>query len=99
MPVSTPSSPNAAPTDVDRILKLKVPVIVRLARRKMPVAEIMQMTHGSILEFNQPADTPLELLVNNQTIGTGEAVKVGEKFGLRVRHIGNLRDRLDAMRG
>ena len=85
--------------DLDRILKLKVPVIVRLARRKMPVSEIMQMTHGSILEFNQPADTPLQLLVNNQPIGTGEAVKVGEKFGMRVRDIGDVRDRLHAMGG
>ena len=94
MSTTSPSAP-----DLDRILKLKVPVIVRLARRKMPVSEIMQMTHGSILEFNQPADTPLQLLVNNQPIGTGEAVKVGEKFGMRVRDIGDVRDRLHAMGG
>lgn len=97
MPVTSASK--TVQPDVDRILKLKVPVIVRLAQKKMPVSEIMRLSLGSVLEFDQSVDEPLKLLVNNSVVGEGEAVKVGEKFGLRVTQIGDVHERIDALRG
>jgi flagellar motor switch protein FliN/FliY len=83
--------------EVARILKIEVPVIVRLARCNMPLSRIMDLTPGSILEFDKPADDPLELMINNECIGVGQAVKVGEKFGLRIGHIGSVGVRIEAM--
>ena len=37
------------------------------------------------------------LLVNNKPIGSGNAVKVGENFGIRINFIGDLKDRILAM--
>jgi len=100
MPVlNTNADPSAPTPDVTRILKLKVPVIVRIADRKLPLSDILRLAHGSILELNRGSEEPLHLMVNNTVVGEGEAVKVGEHFGMRVTSIGDVRDRLDAMGG
>ena len=70
--------------EIERLLKLKVPVIVELARRRMTIAAMRKFSLGMIIEFEKSVDEPLRLLINNQPIGEGEAVKVGEHSGLRV---------------
>lgn len=82
---------------LDRVLKLRVPVIVRLAERKMRLSEVLAISAGAIVEFEKPFDASLDLLVNNKQVGQGQAVKVGEQFGLRVVTIGSLRDKVDAL--
>jgi flagellar motor switch protein FliN/FliY len=95
-----PAGPPAnSKEDPQRILKLEVPVIVELAGREMSLAEILNLGNGAIIEFEKPFDAPLELKINNKTIGLGQAVKVGEKFGLRVGEIGSVTQRIKAMGG
>jgi hypothetical protein len=38
-------------------------------------------------------------MVNNQVVGEGEAVKVGENFGLRLTAVGDLSDRISSLGG
>jgi flagellar motor switch protein FliN/FliY len=87
------------PAGIESILTLEVPVIVQIAERMMPVEEVMSMAPGAIIEVTKPANSDLEILVNNKVIGTGTAVKVGENFGVRVSYIGDLTHRLSAMSG
>lgn len=87
------------PGEVERILKLKVPVIVRLGEKKLPLSDVLQLAHGAILELGKSSDASLHLLVNNKVIGEGEAVKVGEHFGLRITGIGDVRQRVSALGG
>ncbi len=77
--------------EVHRILRLNVPVIVKLAEKKFPCSEVLRMQVGAILEFNKASDEPLELMINNKTIALGEAVKVGENFGLKLQQIGDVK--------
>jgi len=83
--------------DVHRILALSVPVSVKLAERQMPIRAITALTVGSIIEFDVPADSDLELVVSTTVIGAGQAVKIGENFGLRVSRLTSVRDRIRAM--
>jgi len=95
-----PAGPDAQQqpqSPLDRVLKLRVPVIVRLAERKMRLSEILGISAGAIIEFEKPFDASLDLLVNNKQVGQGQAVKAGEKFGLRILTIGSLRDKVDAL--
>lgn len=82
---------------IERILKLKVPVIVQLAERSMDLSTIVNMSTGAILEFEKPSDAELSLMINNKRIGQGHAVKVGENFGLRINGIGSVRERIEAL--
>ncbi len=88
-----------ASSEIERIMKIAVPVIVRLAHRSMRVKEIMQFATGSIVEFDKPADAELDLMINNEVIGYGQAVKVGENFGLRVLRVRSVREKIEALGG
>ena len=83
--------------EVRAILKLRVPVIVRLGHRTMPLDDVLALGPGAIIELPKQADRPLDLMVNNKTIGEGRAVKVSENFGLRITEIGDTRDRVAAL--
>lgn len=85
------------PADLKSILNLDVPVIVRLGQRTMRVNDVMSLRPGSIIELAKDADEELDLLINNQTIGKGHAVKIGENFGLRINHVGDPATRIEAM--
>ncbi len=84
-------------SDVDAILRLEVPVIVRLGDRRMKLREVLRLAPGSILELPKNAEDALDLLVNNRAIGGGDAVKVGENFGIRIDWIGGAADRIRAL--
>lgn len=83
--------------DVNTILQLNVPVIVRIGHRRMPVGEVLNLSPGSIIELTKNFDEPLDLMVNNRQIGQGTAVKVGEYFGLKVSAVGDAEDRIRAL--
>ncbi|MEM8738017.1 MAG: FliM/FliN family flagellar motor switch protein [Planctomycetota bacterium] len=86
-------------TDFKTILNLTVPLIVQIGRRKLPLNEILNLAPGAILELPKSADDQLDLCVNNKTVGTGSAVKVGENFGIRINDINSARDRAQTLLG
>jgi flagellar motor switch protein FliN/FliY len=81
----------------EAVLKLEVPVIVEIGRTQMRTAQVMKLCPGHIIELPKSAEDELEMLVNNKTIGTGIAVKIGENFGLQISYIGDVRQRLEAL--
>ena len=87
--VESSPSPDASRSErLRRILEMRVPVIVQLAERVLPLCDVIKLAPGSIIEFDRTVNAELDLLVNNRHIGSGEAIKVGEHFGLRVTGIG-----------
>ncbi len=64
------------------LLKIKVPVMVTLAESKQPVQNVLDIGPGSIIHFNKPCEDTLALEISGQKVALGEAVKVGDKFGL-----------------
>jgi flagellar motor switch protein FliN/FliY len=86
-------------SDLSAVLRLEVPVIVRLGGRSMSLTEVVALVPGSIVQLPKNADDELDLLINNKQIGTGAAVKVGENFGIRINYIGDIRERIAALGG
>lgn len=86
-------------SEIGAILKLEVPLIVRLGERQMTLEQVISLVPGAILELPKHADEELELLVNNMPLGLGIAVKVGENFGLRLSHVGDIKARIEALKG
>ena len=84
-------------TNLQSILKLEVPVIVRIATRQMLLEEVRGLVPGAIIELPKDTEDDLDILVNHQVIAGGRAVKVGENFGVRVTCVGRLTDRINAM--
>lgn len=89
--------PSGVSKELARVLNLSVPVIVKLAEKKIGLAEVLRLQSGTILEFDKSSDKPLELMINNKTIAVGDAVKVGENFGLRITQIGDISEIIRTM--
>ncbi len=85
--------------EVKRILGLSVPLTVIVAERDMAVEAILAMKVGTIIEFDVMFDSDLILRIAKRPIGVGQAIKVGENFGLRISDIGPVSERIDAMGG
>jgi len=66
------------------LLRIRVPIVVTLARSKQPLSRIVELAPGSIIPFDKSCEDTLSLEVNNREVAEGEAVKVGDKFGLRI---------------
>jgi flagellar motor switch protein FliN/FliY len=97
MPVLHAEQVRKSTSELQRILKLEVPVIVKLAERKLNLSEVMRLGVGAIIEFVKSNDEPLQLLINNKPIGVGEAVKVGENFGLRITQVGDIKQIIQSL--
>jgi flagellar motor switch protein FliN/FliY len=97
-PKPAPQEPKP-PAEVQRILAISVPLAVMLAERYMPIESILEVTAGTIVEFDVPFDSDLTLEVAGRPIAQGQAVKIGENFGIRISRIGSIKQRIDALGG
>jgi flagellar motor switch protein FliN/FliY len=75
------------PAQTRGLLKIPVIVTVTLAQQRHPIREITELGPGTIVKFEKTYDEPLELTVGELPIASGEVVKVGDKFGLRIGRI------------
>lgn len=93
---SSSQAPSETRGDVARILGLSLIIRVILAEREMAIDSILTMRPGTIIEFDVPFNSELLLYAGNRAIGRGQAVKVGEKFGLRTTRIDTVRERIES---
>jgi len=77
-----------AASKVKRLKQLPVSVVVRLAEKKIEMGQLLSLAPGAMITFNKPCEDLLDLYVNNRLYCRGEAVKIGEKFGLKVNDVG-----------
>lgn len=87
----SPASPRdeSSPSWVDEI---NVEVSFRVGVLRMPLTQLAGLTEGHVIEINQPPQPTIEILVNQQVIGSGSLVRVGEKLAVcvqEVRHFSN----------
>ncbi len=71
-----------------RVFQLPVIVSVRLAEKRIEMGQLLSITPGSLITFNKSCEELLDLYVNNRKYCRGEAVKIGEKFGIKINAVG-----------
>jgi len=80
------------------IMDVKLPVRVRIGKKRMLLKDVLNMDIGSVIELNQLANDPLEILVDNHVIAEGEVVIVDGNFGVQITTIGSKRERLKQLK-
>jgi flagellar motor switch protein FliN/FliY len=80
------------------IMDVKLPVRVRIGKKRMLLKDVLNMDIGSVIELNQLANDPLEILVDNHVIAQGEVVIVDGNFGVQITSIGTRRERLSQLK-
>lgn len=78
---------NELPSFGRSLLQIEVPIRVILAAKKMKVNDIINVGVGTIIQFDKSCEDTLDVEIGRQKIAEGEAVKIGDKFGVRVTSI------------
>jgi len=86
-------------SNISLIMDVKLPVRVRIGKKRMLLKDVLNMDIGSVIELNQLANDPLEILVDNHVIAEGEVVIVDGNFGVQITTIGSKKDRLTQLKG
>lgn len=94
-PIKLPTDPHEElerelpklPQYTKSLLKIKLPVTVTLAQTRTTISRVLELGPGTIIQFDKSCDELLTLSVNGNEVAEGEAVKVGDKFGLRVSNM------------
>ena len=72
---------------IELLLDVPLQVSVELGRRKMTVAEVLKLGAGSVVELSKASGEALDVYVNDRLVARGEAVMVGERYGVRISEI------------
>ncbi len=80
---------------LDFLYDVPLQISVEVGRAKILLKDLLKMGEGYVIELDKPAGEPLDLYVNSRLIARGEAVMVGEKFGIRLTDVVSTSDRVE----
>ena len=81
---------------MDILMDLQLPVSIELGRTNMLIRDILDLTRGSVVEFEKLASEPVDILINGKKMAEGEVVVIEKHFGIRIT---NLVDATERVRG
>jgi flagellar motor switch protein FliN len=84
---------------INLVLDIPIEVTVEIGRRKMLLGEVVRLGPGAIVELGKASGEPLDILANGHLIARGEAVVIGERYGVRVMDIVSSQDRIAGLAG
>lgn len=87
-----------APSKIDLILDVTLPVAVELGRARMQIQDILKLAPGSVIALDKSAGDPVELFINDRPIAKGEVVIIDENFGVRLTSIVTTSERIRTLR-
>jgi flagellar motor switch protein FliN len=93
------ASPSRTGDTVNRGLEflydVPLQISVEVGRSKILLRDLLKMGEGYVIELDKLAGEPLDLYVNSRLIARGEAVMVGDKFGIRLTDVISTTDRIE----
>lgn len=95
---NTKNLPSEDFRNIELIKDVKLPIRVRIGTKKMLLKDVLSMDIGSVIELEQLANDPLEVLVGDKIIAEGEVVIIDGNFGVQLTKIGTKRERLETLR-
>lgn len=97
-PQRTSSSVSANPDrGLEFLYDVPLQISVEVGRSKILLKDLLKMGEGYIIELDKLAGEPLDLYVNSRLIAKGEAVMVGDKFGIRLTDVVSAVDRVERL--
>ncbi len=67
--------------------RLRVPLVVVLAEKRVRMEVIRDLSPGSIIEFRKQSGEFLDICANNNKFAEGEVVIVNQHFGIQIRRV------------
>ena len=88
-------SKKAEANDLEFLYDIPLKISVEVGRARILIRDLLQMSEGYVVELDKMAGEPLDLYVNSRLIARGEAIKSGDKFGIRLTEVISPLDRIE----
>jgi len=78
---------SAAGTPLDSLRDVPITVTAKLGHAVLPIAEILKLGPGSVVELEEPVGRPIELTVRGVPFATAVVVVVDDHFAVRIESL------------
>lgn len=86
-PFTSAINPVLQQENIDLIMDVPLDVSVVLGRTRKSIKEILEFAPGTIIELDNLAGEPINVMVNQKLVAKGEVVVIEENFGIRIKEI------------
>ncbi len=84
----TPFDPEEkSASDLAPVFDVPVNISAVLGRAHLSVAQLLQLTAGSVLELDRKVGEAIDIYVNNRLVARGEVVIIDERLGVTMTEI------------
>ncbi|HUJ73843.1 MAG TPA: flagellar motor switch protein FliN, partial [bacterium] len=84
---AAPAAASGDQIDINYLLDVNLEVTVEVGRRQVYISQLLSWSPGSIVELDKLVGQPLNLLVNNKAVATGEVVVLNDKFAIKITSV------------
>ena len=84
---SAPDDSLRSAADLATVFDVPVSISAVLGKSSMSVADLLQLTHGSILELDRKVGEAIDIYVTNRLMARGEVVIVDDRLGVTMTEI------------
>ena len=74
-------------SDLEAVFDVPVRVSVVLGRARMPIAKLLKMDVGSIVELDRQVGEAIDIYINDRLVARGEIVLVENRLGVTMTEI------------
>jgi flagellar motor switch protein FliN len=78
---------SAEPLPSEALLDVKVRLSAELGRARMPLASVVALGDGAIVDLDRTPDDPVEVFANGRLVGKGRLVLAEGEWALRLESI------------
>jgi flagellar motor switch protein FliN/FliY len=86
-PEDSPLSSLRSADSLGFVMDVPVELSVEIGRRVMKLGEILKLGPDSVLELDKLSGEPLDIYANKKLVARGEAVVIGERYGVRLKEV------------
>ncbi len=83
---------------LELLLDVELEASLRFGAREMPLGEILDLGPGDVVQLDRHVSDPVDLIVGDKIVASGEVVLVNGNFGLRVTAVAAPKKRLESIR-
>ena len=81
------ANPSAGTGPLGALLDISMPVIIEIGRTTLTVSELLDLGIGSLVQLDNLAGEPVDVLVSDRKLAEGEVVVVGDHLGVRITRV------------
>lgn len=74
--------------NIDAMMRVPMDVSIVLGKTKMPVAQVLKLGRGAVIELDKKIGEPVEVMIHDRIVARGNLVKVSEgRLGVTLTEI------------